>query len=74
MRDYTKIVPIEFYNTKLAKRNHPSFRTVGELKEILSKLPDELMFDHDFCEVSEVLVYNISDGIDRITVGIREAE
>ena len=73
-QDYKETIPTEFWNLKLAKKPRPSFRTVGELKAILKQIPDELIFDHDFCERSEVVVYNVSRDDGEITVGITESD
>lgn len=48
------IIPKKFYKAG----NHPTARTVGELKEILEELPDDLRVEAGFGDMAQVVVYN----------------
>jgi len=60
-------IPPKFYKG----RNHPTARTVGELKAALAELPDDLRVDiGGFGAAMELVVYN--HGTDSEHLGVRE--
>jgi hypothetical protein len=61
IKNYKKIIPTKFYNRKLSKQPIPTIVLVGELKKLLTELPDELpVVDRDNLLMG-LTVYNISD-------------
>lgn len=53
MENHEKEIPSEFYN-----ENNPTAETVGELIEILKKLPSELLVEGTFGDPVKVCVYH----------------
>ncbi len=62
-------IPLEFYNEEKAGKPHPKVRTVGELKEQLKNLPDDLplgyrpnhgKIDNEDYEALSCIVFNVS--------------
>lgn len=47
-------IPTKFYK----QGKHPTARTVGELKAILTELPDDLRIEAGFSSTVELVVYN----------------
>ena len=62
-------IPVEFYNEEKAGKLHPKVQTVGELKEQLNRLPDDLPLGYrpsvgdchndDYAPIS-CIVFNVS--------------
>ena len=65
----TDAIPVEFYNEEKAGKPHPKVQTVGELKEQLNRLPDDLPLGYrpnigecdndDYAPIS-CIVFNVS--------------
>jgi len=66
-KDYTKIVPKEFWNGD----DHPQAVTVAELIKQLQRLPGELPLFSYARNGREIIVYNARNG-DEACVGIDE--
>lgn len=54
--DFKKIIPEEFYRGD----NMPVVHNVGELKEQLSRLPDDLPLEAGFGDAVALVVFNIN--------------
>jgi len=54
----------KFY--RLGTEGHPKIYTVGELKEILGELPDDLPIKQGFGDGVMLIVYNHDDGEDHL--------
>jgi len=57
-----KVIPKKFYNVK-----EPDFpviaKTIGELKEVIKNLPDDLIINQEYTDYSGtvIVVYNINE-------------
>ena len=54
-------IPFEFYNEAKSGKPHPTASTVGELKEQLARLPDDLKFETFMSTQATLIVYNYGE-------------
>ena len=59
MKNYRKLVPVEFYNEEKAGKPHPTATNVGELIKQLKRLPKELPLDLWGSDAKSLFVANI---------------